>query len=493
MAHGLSGTRWSLMTMLLILWPCLTPLRVSAQQPQLNQRLNVLLIMADDLTAEALSCYGNRVCRTPAIDGLAEKGVRFSRAYCQAPFCGPSRASMLTGYYPHATGVLDYSSPRRAIGNRATWPELFKRAGYYTVRVNKIFHMGVPTHILTGAKGANGPDDAASWTERFNLQGPEWQAPGMGEWLERRPRGEPNGVTFYAVQADGNDLVHADGKAADKACELIRLHKNKPFWIGVGFVRPHVPFVAPKKYFDAFPFEKIVLPERQPDDWRDIPRAGINYKTTQNMQMDETNQKKAIASYYACVTYIDALVGKVLTTLRKEGLDDKTIVIFTSDHGFHLGEHNFWAKVSLHEESARVPLIIRVPGKRPAVCSSLVELIDLYPTTCKLCGLDVPAGLQGQDISAALDGLPVNVREFAFSINTPQYGNGFLLRDPRWACIFYGENPADDAVELYDMENDPKQFTNLARYTKYRPIVDNFRKKLGDKLTAIRRNNLAKR
>jgi Ca2+-binding EF-hand superfamily protein len=334
-----------------------------AGEPAVTKRpkYNVLFIISDDLTYTALSCYGNTVCKTPNIDRLASRGVRFTRAYCQGTYCGPSRASFMSGYYPHATGVLGYKNPRPQIGDRATWSQHFMNNGYYTARVSKIFHMGVPGGI---EKGDDGADDALSWTERFNSQGPEWKAPGDGETLESNPDGKKpvvGGNTFVVVEADGDDLVHSDGKTAAKAVELIEKHQDEPFWLGVGFVRPHVPFVAPKSYYTPFkPYDKMVLPERLEADWDDIPKPGINYKTSVNMKMDIRRQKKAIGGYYASVAYMDAQVGKVLDALQKAGLEDKTIVIFTSDHGYHLGEHDFWAKVSLLDESSGVPLIILV-------------------------------------------------------------------------------------------------------------------------------------
>ena len=219
-----------------------------------QQKHNVLFIISDDLTATALSCYGNTVCQTPNIDAIAAKGTRFTRAFCQGTYCGPSRASMLSGYYPHATGVLGYKSPRPQIGDRATWPQHFRNSGYYTARVSKIYHMGVPGGVLLGGDGRNhnnynGADDEVSWTERFNSPGPEWQAPGDGETLEGNPDGKKpvvGGNTFVVVEADGDDMVHSDGMTAAKAVQLIERHKDEAFWLGVGFVRPHVPFVAPR-------------------------------------------------------------------------------------------------------------------------------------------------------------------------------------------------------------------------------------------------------
>lgn len=458
-----------------------------------QQPMNVLFIISDDLTSTALSCYGNSVCKTPHIDALAASGTRFTRAYCQGTYCGPSRASFMSGYYPHATGVLGYKNPRPQIGDRATWSQHFKNNGYYAARVSKIFHMGVPGGVEYHGEGKdyNGADDVLSWTERFNTPGPEWRAPGDGETLENNPDGKRpvvGGNTFVVVEADGDDEVHCDGMAAAKAVELLKTKREKPFWLGVGFVRPHVPFVAPRKYYPPYkPYEKMQLPPKVDGDWDDIPKPGINYKTSKNMKMDLRRQRKAMGGYYASVAFMDAQVGKVLSALRDSGREDRTIVVFTSDHGYHLGEHDFWAKVSLRDESAGVPLIIRVPGKSPAVCHSFVELLDLYPTIASLCGLDIPDHVQGKDISKMLDDPTSTVRDAAFSAAPMR--KGFLLREKDWAYIQYGEK-AENGIELFDMKNDPQQYTNLAESEEHRQIVARLRTKMTRKLAEVHENDL---
>jgi iduronate 2-sulfatase len=454
------------------------------------KKYNVLFIISDDLTSTALSCYGNTVCKTPNIDSLAAKGTRFTRTYCQGTYCGPSRASFMSGYYPHATGVLGYKSPRPQIGNRATWSQHFKNNGYHSARVSKIYHMGVPGGIEQGGHGA---DDAASWTERFNSKGPEWRAPGKGETLQNNPDGKRpvvGGNTFVVVEAEGDDLVHSDGKTAAKACELLENYakRRQPFFLGVGFVRPHVPFVAPEKYYPPFlPYSKMKLPPKIEGDWDDIPKPGINYCTSLNMKMDIRKQKKAVGGYYASVAFMDAQVGKVLTTLKKTRQEENTIVIFTSDHGYHLGEHDFWAKVSLRDESSQVPLIISAPGKKPAVCHSFVELLDLYPTLASMCGLEAQERLQGKDVSKMLDDPSHSVRDTAFCVAPAR--KGFLLRDEKWAYIQYGEK-AEKGIELFDVKKDPKQYTNLANKKEYQPVVNEFKKKMTAKLAAVRDNDL---
>lgn len=459
---------------------------------QKNQKPNVLFIISDDLTATAVSAYENQACQTPNIDRLASEGTLYTRAYCQYPVCGPSRASMMSGYYPHATETFGYVSGRENIGpEKKMWPQWFKENGYYTARIGKIFHMGVPIHIETGEDGT---DDEASWTERFNSPGPEWKAEGDAELVQNNPYGlkpRAGGNVMTIVQADGDDLVHADGKTAMKAVELIKKHKNKPFFLAVGFVRPHVPFVAPRKYFDPYPWQQMVLPPKVVDDWNDIPPAGINYVTSVNARMSTDQEKKAVAAYYASVSYMDAQVGKVLNALRENGLEDNTIVIFTSDHGFHLGEHSFWMKVSLHEESARVPLIIKVPGKKPAVCHSFVELLDLYPTIAGLAGLKLPQQLQGKDIARTLDDPAHEVRDAAFSVSRFKGVFFFLLRTAEWSYIQYGED-ASEGMELFDMEYDPKQHNNLAHNPRYQEVVEAFQERLREKLVELRTNDLGR-
>jgi iduronate 2-sulfatase len=353
--------------------------------------------------------------------------------------------------------------------------------------------MGVPGGIESGGDGA---DDPLSWDEKYNSKGPEWRAPGDGETLQKNSDGKRpvvGGNTFVVVEADGGDLIHSDGKTAKKAVELIKKYEKmeKPFWLGVGFVRPHVPFVAPRKYYKPFkPYSKMVLPEKFPDDWNDIPKAGINYCTSENMQMDLRKQKKAVGGYYASVAYLDAQVGKVLDALDQSGMREKTIVIFTSDHGFHLGEHDFWAKVSLRDESSQVPLIISVPGKKPAVCNSFVELLDLYPTLANMCGLKTQARLQGKDVSKMLDDPDHSVRERAFCVAPMR--QGFLLREENWSYIQYGEK-AQNGIELFDMKKDPKQYHNLAKKKEYLSVVRSFKKKMANKLASVRKNDLNQR
>jgi len=250
--------------------------------------------------------------------------------------------------------------------------------------------------------------------------------------------------------------------------------------LAVGFVRPHVPLVAPREYFSGYDHEKIVLPPKIAGDRDDIPNNPANRRTSAALQMDTRQQQKLIAGYYASVSYMDAMTGQVLKALKETGQRGRTIVIFTSDHGYHLGEHDMWSKVSIHEESARVPLIISVPGKRPAVCGSLVELLDLYPTVSSLCGLNIPEHLQGRDISAMLDDSRVRVRNAILCSS-----KGRLFREGRWALLDYGKTG-----ELYDMQKDQQQYTNLYNDPDHAEILAGLRRRLKQKLAEISKPDL---
>ncbi|MCS5490218.1 sulfatase [Algoriphagus limi] len=456
-----------------------------------KNRPNILLIVADDLNQTALGAYGNRLVSTPNIDRLASEGMLFQNTYPQYPVCGPSRASFLFGYYPSATETYGYTSGRENVGaDRKSLPEFFKENGYYTARISKIFHMGVPIDIETGS---DGQDDAASWIERFNSPGPEWQSEGLAELVQNNPDGKierKGGNVMTIVQAEGGDLSQSDGKTAQKAIELIQQqNRDKPFFLAVGLVRPHVPFVAPKEYFDSYPWQSIVPPPVIEGDWEDIPNKGINYVTTQNAEMNYIHKQKAIAGYYASVSFMDAQVGKILDALKQAGLSENTIIIFTSDHGFHLGEHEFWMKVSLKEESVRVPFIIKAPGYSPGKSESFVELVDLYPTLLDLTNSQIPKRLQGISLKPLLKNPQQEVRPFAFSVT--QGGSTYLIRTKRWAYIQYGKN-AEEGMELFDMEQDPGQYQNLAYDDYFQSQVEEMKALLNQKIKEVQTNDLGK-
>lgn len=452
-----------------------------------QDKKNVLFVTIDDMTATSVSAYNPKGAKTPNIDKLASEGTIFNNAYCQFPVCGPSRASFMFGYYPHATKTFGYTSGRENVGDRQSLAQLFKDNGYYTARVSKIFHMGIPIDI---ENGSNGADDSLSWNERYNSKAPEWQLEGEAELVQGNPDGtieRKGGNVMTIVKGSGSDLENADKQAADKACELIKTHKDKPFFLALGLVRPHVPWVAPARYFEDYDYQNIELPEKVKGDWDDIPKRGINYVTSVNGQMSIEQQKKAVAAYYATVAFVDDMLGQVIKTLKDEGLYDNTIIVLTSDHGFHLGEHDFWMKVSLHNESVKVPFIIKAPGKKPVKCNSLVELVDIYPTVAELAGLEAPSHIQGKSLTPTFDNPDAQIKDFVFSVSLG--GTSFLIQDKDWAYIQYGED-ASQGMELFDMKKDPKQYTNLAENPDFADILAKYQQKLKDKLKEVRDNDL---
>ncbi|MFI4874544.1 MAG: sulfatase, partial [Blastopirellula sp. JB062] len=414
-------------------------------------KYNVLFIIADDLSAESLSCYGERECRTSHIDRLAARGVRFSRAYCQFPICGPSRAALMSGLQPPSIGVINNGQAShfaRNLNGRASMTQHFREHGYHAARVSKIYHMRVPGDITAGANGA---DHAASWDERYNFQAPEWMTPGKAEnHSNERLKKLPNkhyalgfGTAFYAVQASTDGTEQPDHQAADKAIELLRKHKNERFFLAVGMIRPHVPLVAPAKFFEPYPADAMKLPPKIADDWDDIPKLGVS-RNSEATGMTLSGQRQTLAAYYAAVAYMDYQVGRILDELSQLGLAENTIVVFTSDHGYHLGEHDFWQKMSLHEEAARIPLIIAVPGNSPHVAHGLAGQIDIYPTLAELCELPVPDYLQGVSQAAAIESAETQLRDEVLCMTD----HGQLLRTKRYAYIAYRDGSDERSILL---------------------------------------------
>lgn len=446
---------------------------------------NVVFIVSDDLTAEALSCYGNVQSKTPNIDRLASQGMRFTRAYTQYPLCGPSRAALMSGMYPFAIGVMDNKLADGFTANLGARPSLaqhFKDSGYYTARVSKIYHMRIPGDITAGV---DGPDHAASWTERFNCPAPEWNSRGAREHLSNEQLNfDPEehyaggfGGAFYVVKGDTDGVEQPDVQAATKAIELMNAHREGPFFLAVGLVRPHVPLVAPAAYFDAYPAESMQLPPQIPDDELDMPK-GARFKTSEKSGLDSPEKKqKVLSAYYASVAFMDAQVGRILRALDETGLRENTIVVFTSDHGYHLGEHELWQKMSLHEESAKVPLVIAAPGKVPGESHSLVQLIDLYPTLTTLAGLPVPPHAQGKSVVPVLDDPAADVHDAVYTCLKEDH----LVTTVDWSYALY----QDGGEELYDLRKDPRQFFNLATDPAYGAVLENLRGTLAEKRQEI--------
>ena len=431
--------------------------------------------MADDLNND-MGTYGHPVVKTPNIDRLASRGVRFDRAYTQFPLCSPSRVSLLTGLRPDTTRVHDLVTDfRTVLPDVLTLPQLFKRNGYLTARVGKIYHYGNPGQI-----GTSGLDDPASWDVFVNPRGIDKdEEPLLTNLTPARQLG--SALAYYASPAP--DDQHTDGKVAAETIALIEKNKDRPFFIGAGFYRPHCPFIAPKEYFDMYPLEKIPLPPTAGDPLTD-PLARW-FTTPAHWGVTPDGQREAIRSYYASITFLDANVGRVLDALDRLKLTDNTIVIFISDHGYHLGERGQWMKQTLFERSARAPLIMAGAGvtARNRSTSRIVEFLDIYPTLAELARLPAPVGLQGRSLAPLLRNpradwphaaLTQVRRGPAFAQGSaagPAPGGfmGYSVRTDRWRYTEW--DGGKRGVELYNEIDDPDELRNLAADPKHRGTV----------------------
>ncbi len=423
---------------------------------------NVLFIMSDDLNT-ALSGFGHPQCKTPELDKLATRGMCFENMHCQYPVCGASRASLMSGLYPYTNGTLGNSGTLRGnMPNVVTMSQMFRNNGYRVGRVSKIYHMGIPPEIIAGTATR---DDPHSWDEAVNIKAPEQHAPGVSTHWSPKDKGSQ---TFEGVEAEGDDLVHADGMAASHAIDFLQRNMDKPFFLACGFVRPHVPLVAPAKYFDLYDRDAMEVPVVPENDLEDVPQIIRNYKRNSTTYgVTPELHKGLLEAYYASVSYMDAQVGRVLDALYKLELSKNTIVIFTSDHGYMLGHHHKFQKQHLFEESTRVPFILSVPWMKETHGSrtkKITELVDLYPTLAELTGLTPPSVLQGHSLVALLHD-PASLawkKDMAFTVSR---SGGESIRTKDWRYIHWGHG--EKGQELYDLKNDPAEFKNLSGNPQY--------------------------
>lgn len=449
------------------------------------KRWNVLFVAVDDLRPE-LACYGRSIVKSPNIDRLAQEGVRFDRAYCQQAVCNPSRASLLTGLRPETLKVFDLETHfRDKVPTAVALPQLFKENGYATARYGKIFHTGHGNR-----------DDDASWSEpqlpgpkKPGAKTPAAKTPGAGQGkptAEKQAGGgakadesgrKHGGQAPYEV-SEASDEALADGVTADRAIAHLQRLQDRPFFLAVGFIRPHLPFVAPKKYWDLYRPEEIPLatnpqhPKNAPlwtgsgsgelRQYADTPAAG---------PISAEQARKLVHGYYASVSYMDAQLGRVMAELERLGLKEKTIVVLWGDHGWQLGEHGMWCKHTNYETSTRSPLIVCVPGSKSAGKSSpaLVELVDVYPTLAELCGLKAPAELEGTSLAPLLVEPARPWKTAAFSVyprGPKEHGRlmGWAVRTADRRYVEWRKVAGGEVVlrELYDHRTDPQEDVNVA-------------------------------
>lgn len=463
-----------------------------------SPKLNVLFIAVDDLRPEA-GCYGNTLIRTPNIDRLAARGTTFLRAYCQQAVCSPSRTSLLLGRRPDTTQVYDLQTHFRLhLPDVTTLPEHFKNHGYHTQGLSKIYHGGLDDrrswsvpHWSPSVPGYGSPQILAELrAEQARLReqhgGPAERVlqrdPETGTPLKlSQPKFRARGPAWEAAPVDDDDL--ADGQTAKRAVEVLREIKDKPFFLAVGFLKPHLPFVAPKKYFDMYRREQFRL-AANPNPPKDCPEIALHnwgelraYKDipTQGPLPDET-ALDLIHGYYAATSYTDAMIGRVLDELDRLGLADRTVVVLWGDHGWHLGDHGLWCKHSNFEKATRAPLIISAPRQKAAGsrCRALVEFVDIYPTLVELCGLPMPEGLEGVSAAPLLDE-PERVWKTAAFSQYPRSGAmGYTIRTDRYRYTEWRSKKPGPllGVELYDHQQDPEENVNLAGRPECKEVIE---------------------
>ena len=455
----------------------LSLLGLSAALCAADRPMNVLFFAVDDLRPELLAS-GSDVIRTPNLDRIAAKGTTFDRAYCQQAVCSPSRSSLMTGRRPDATRVWDLETHfRKALPDAVTLGQHFKNNGYFVQGMGKIFHGGF--------------DDAPTWSTPWQTpKAPQYASPealkAMQDPKNKDGKGRFRGPAVES--ADVPDDTYTDGRTARLAAETLAALKQKgqPFFLAVGMAKPHLPFVAPKKYWDLYDPAKIYVPKFQqlPKDapafvghtngelksYSDIPDEG---------PISEELGRRLRHGYYAAASYMDAQVGLVLDALEKEGLASNTVIVLWGDHGWQLGEHGLWHKHTNFELATRAPLLISAPGQKAAGrrSLSLAEFIDIYPTLADVCGLPKPKDVEGVSLRPVLDDAAASVRPVAISQYPRQDAGkslmGYSIRDDRWRLTLWRDRASNaiHASELYDEANDPHETVNVAGRPEHAEVI----------------------
>ncbi len=450
---------------------------------------NVLFIAVDDLNND-LGAYGHDLVQSPHIDRLAAQGMRFDRAYSQYPVCNPSRVSFLTGLYPEQTGVLTNQDTFRVhIPEVATLPQWFRQHGYYVARVGKLFHYNVPLGI-----GTDGLDDSLSWDHVVNPRGIDRE---VHDRIHTLVPGRFGGTLSW-LSLDDDEGEHTDALGASAAIALLEEHRaaqtDQPLFLAVGFYRPHTPYVAPQSYFEKYPLSEIHPVMEEPGDRDDIPVAALADRPKQR-ELTVDQRREIIQAYYASISFMDTQVGRLLDALERLHMADNTIIVFVSDHGYHLGQHGLWQKGDLFEGSVRVPLIVATPEFQHAgaATEALTELVDLYPTLVELSGLPLPEHLAGQSMMPILEDPAHPGRSAALTVawsrarwTRPEMSNepilGHTIRTPRYRYTEWTEGQA--GVELYDYQEDPQEYTNLADSPEHAETMTRLKQLLDEKRRA---------
>ena len=448
---------------------------------QESQKLNVLFLIADDLNCD-LGSYGNSQVISPNIDKLAKEGALFENAHIQYPLCGPSRASLMTGMYPDQTLITKNNVLiRNTIPDVITIGQRFRQQGYRSVRIGKIYHYDNPSAI-----GTSGTDDIYTWDQTINPYGRDKVEEYKINTLESRQYGG----TLSWLSAEGNDNEQTDGIAATEAIKQLEyFSKNgKNFFLAVGMFRPHTPFVAPKKYFKMYNRDSIHISYdgSSKEYLETIPTSAaksIRSKKNQYLLNSKSNKKLAQQikeAYYATTSFLDSQIGRILKKLEETGLDKNTIVVFTSDHGYHLGEHGHWQKQTLFENSTRVPLIFSGPGieKNIKINKSPVELIDIYPTLMDLTGIDTPDHVVGKSLKPIFDNKRIKIRDNALT----KWKNGYSMKTEDFRITKWEINKKFE-YELYDHKVDKEELINQVNNLTYSSIFDSLKIKLDERIS----------
>ena len=435
-----------------------------------EEKLNVLFIIADDLNC-AIGALGDTMAQTPNIDRLASNGFLFENAHNQYPLCGPSRASLMTGMYSEQTQITGNNIfLRNSVPDAITIGQRFRQNGYQSVRIGKIFHYDNPSAI-----GTSGNDDIHSWDQTINPYGRDK----LDEYLINTLSPRRFGGTLSWLSCDGEDTEQTDGIGTTNAIEqLDQFAKNKTnFFLAVGFFRPHTPFVAPHKYFNLFDQNTMIIPKTSNEYLTTLPKpAAKSIRAKKNqLNLNDSLAKEIKEAYYATVSFVDAQVGRILDHLDRTGLAQNTIVVFTSDHGYHLGEHGHWQKQTLFDNATKVPLIFTYPGiqKKGVKCEAPVELIDVYPTIMDLVNINVPKHVVGKSLKPIIDNEIESVRSSALT----RWKNGYSIKTKRYR---FTEWKFDGKLghELYDHKYDKEELNNLALSENYKPIFDSLQRML---------------